>query len=63
VPRHSKNRVGQFKLIARAVQAHVTGKFNAQFFEIQSVQNLKNLKHEKVAKFHQLFNAVSFSSF
>jgi hypothetical protein len=32
VSRHSKNRVGQFNIIAREVQAHVTGKFNTLFF-------------------------------
>jgi hypothetical protein len=30
--RYSKNRVTQFKLIARVVQAHVSGQFNALFF-------------------------------
>jgi hypothetical protein len=41
--RHSKNRVWQFKLIARGVQAHVSGQFNALSFEIQSAWNLKKL--------------------
>jgi hypothetical protein len=43
--RHSKYRVGQFKQIAREVQAHIRGQFNALFFfEIQSMCNLKKFE-------------------